>query len=105
VNWDIITDGMAEVTERGAFHTAGTEHIEGIDFAGKTGTAEVVGHDISSHMAKSKLLLPNVWFVGLTPRRNPELVVAVLWQNGEFSYTRPASALRSSPPTWRSNAV
>jgi penicillin-binding protein 2 len=86
VNWDIITDGMAEVTEPGAFHTAGTEHLEGIDFAGKTGTAEVVGHDISSHMAKSKLLLPNVWFVGLTPRRNPELVVAVLWQNGEFSY-------------------
>ena len=29
---------------------------------------------------------PNVWFVGVTPRRNPELVVAVLWQNGEFSY-------------------
>jgi hypothetical protein len=27
-----------------------------------------------------------VWFVGVTPRRNPELVVAVLWQNGEFSY-------------------
>jgi penicillin-binding protein 2 len=29
---------------------------------------------------------PNVWFVGVTPRRNPELVVAVLWQNGQFSY-------------------
>jgi penicillin-binding protein 2 len=86
VNWDIITDGMAQVTEPGAFHTAGTEHLEGIDFAGKTGTAEVVGHDLASHMAKSKLLLPNVWFVGVTPRRNPELVVAVLWQNGEFSY-------------------
>ena len=24
--------------------------------------------------------------MGLTPRRNPELVVAVLWQKGEFSY-------------------
>ena len=24
--------------------------------------------------------------MGLVPRRNPELVVAVLWQNGEFSY-------------------
>ena len=30
--------------------------------------------------------VPNAWFVGVTPRRNPELVVAVLWQNGEFSY-------------------
>jgi penicillin-binding protein 2 len=85
-NWEIITDGMAEVTEPGAFHTAESAHLEGIDFAGKTGTAEVVGHDISSHMAKSKALIPNVWFVGVTPRRNPELVVAVLWQNGEFSY-------------------
>ena len=27
-----------------------------------------------------------MWFVGVTPRRNPELVVAVLWQNGGFSY-------------------
>ncbi|MGB7549828.1 MAG: penicillin-binding protein 2 [Terracidiphilus sp.] len=85
-DWMTITDGMAEVTQPGAFHTAESAHLDGIDFAGKTGTAEVVGHDISSHMAKSHLLIPNVWFVGVTPRRNPELVVAVLWQNGEFSY-------------------
>ena len=83
---DIITDGMAEVTQPGAFHTAESAHLDGIDFAGKTGTAEVVGHDTSSHMAKTKAFIPNVWFVGVTPRRNPELVVAVLWQNGEFSY-------------------
>ena len=36
-NWTIITDGMAEVTEPGLFHTAGSAHLEGIDFAGKTG--------------------------------------------------------------------
>ena len=38
------------------------------------------------HEVKGKQFLPNTWFVGVTPRRNPELVVAVLWQNGEFSY-------------------
>jgi penicillin-binding protein 2 len=27
-----------------------------------------------------------VWFVGVTPRRNPELVVAVLFQNGDKSW-------------------
>jgi len=85
-NWMIITDGMEQVTEPGAFHTAESAHLNGIDFAGKTGTAEVVGHEAASHMAKSHSLVPNVWFVGVTPRRNPELVVAVLWQNGEFSY-------------------
>lgn len=83
-NWMTITDGMAEVTQPGAFHTAGSAHLEGIDFAGKTGTAQVVGHD--TKVAKSHATLPNVWFVGVTPRRNPELVVAVLWQNGSFSY-------------------
>ncbi len=84
--WMIITDGMAQVTEPGAFHTAGSAHLNGIDFAGKTGTAEVISDAALSHMAKTRDTQPNVWFVGLTPRRNPELVVAVLWQHGEFSY-------------------
>ena len=85
-NWVTITDGMAEVTQPGYLHTAGSAHLEGIDFAGKTGTAQVVGHDTQGHAAKGHVFIPNVWFVGVTPRRNPELVVAVLWQNGGFSY-------------------
>jgi penicillin-binding protein 2 len=85
-NWTTITDGMAEVTQPGYFHTAGSAHLEGIDFGGKTGTAQTMSHEALSRTAKSKSNLPNVWFVGVTPRRNPELVVAVLWQNGEFSY-------------------
>ena len=35
---------------------------------------------------KGRSTNPNVWFVGVTPRRNPELVVAVLWQNGNKSW-------------------
>jgi membrane peptidoglycan carboxypeptidase len=77
---------MAEVTEPGAFHTAGSAHLEGIDFGGKTGTAQVMSHEALGKTSKGKITNPNVWFVGVTPRRNPELVVAVLWQNGEFSY-------------------
>ena len=76
---------MAQVTEPGEFHTASSAHLEGIDFAGKTGTAEVVGHDAQGHELKGEQFVPNVWFVGVTPRRNPELVVAVLWQHGGFS--------------------
>jgi penicillin-binding protein 2 len=85
-NWEIITDGMAQVTEPGEFHTAGSAHLEGIDFAGKTGTAQQMSHEALEKSGKGKGTNPNVWFVGVTPRRNPELVVAVLWQNGEFSY-------------------
>jgi penicillin-binding protein 2 len=85
-NWTIITNGMAEVTEPGMFHTAGSAHLAGIDFAGKTGTAQVMSHEALSRSDKGRSSDPNVWFVGVTPRRNPELVVAVLWQHGEFSY-------------------
>jgi penicillin-binding protein 2 len=85
-NWVTITDGMAEVTQPGYFHTAGSAHLEGIDLAGKTGTAQLMSHEALGKTAKGRATYPNVWFVGVTPRRNPELVVAVLWQNGEFSY-------------------
>ncbi|MGA8042848.1 MAG: penicillin-binding protein 2 [Terracidiphilus sp.] len=84
--WTTITDGMAEVTEPGLYHTAGSAHLEGIDLAGKTGTAQVMSHEALDRTSKGRSTYPNVWFVGVTPRRNPELVVAVLWQNGEFSY-------------------
>ena len=85
-NWQIITDGMAEVTQPALYHTAGSAHLEGIDLAGKTGTAQLMSHEALGKTGKGMITRPNVWFVGVTPRRNPELVVAVLWQNGEFSY-------------------
>jgi len=85
-NWTIITDGMAAVTEPAYFHTAGSAHLEGIDIAGKTGTAQQMSHEALEKTNKNKSTYPNVWFVGVVPRRNPELVVAVLWQQGEFSY-------------------
>jgi len=85
-NWVTITDGMYQVTQPAAFHTAASAHLEGIDFGGKTGTAQVMSHEALGHSNKGRATNPNVWFVGVTPRRNPELVVAVLWQNGDKSY-------------------
>ncbi len=85
-DWMTITDGMAEVTQPGLYHTAGSAHLEGIDLAGKTGTAQVMSHEALDRTNKGRSTYPNVWFVGVTPRRNPELVVAVLWQHGEFSF-------------------
>jgi penicillin-binding protein 2 len=85
-NWEIITDGMAAVTQPALFHTAGSAHLEGIDLAGKTGTAQVMSHQALDKTNKGHNTRPNVWFVGVVPRRNPELVVAVLWEHGEFSY-------------------
>jgi penicillin-binding protein 2 len=85
-NWKIITDGMYEVTQPGLYHTASAEGLPGIDFAGKTGTAQLMSHQALDKTGKGKITYPNVWFVGVTPRRNPELVVAVLFQNGNKSW-------------------
>ena len=78
-NWQLITDAMANVTSS-PIGTAYAAHLDGIDFAGKTGTADVVSGRQKNSTNKSTL--PNAWFVGMTPRRNPDIAVAVLWEHG-----------------------
>jgi penicillin-binding protein 2 len=83
-NWMIITEGMAEATSPGVYNTAYASHLEGVDFAGKTGTAQVASHEAIKQLGGGKEFLPNGWFVGVIPRRNPEFVVAVLWEHGDW---------------------
>ena len=77
--WMTITEGMAAATTNG---TAAASHIEGVDFAGKTGTAQVVGSG-DTHV-KGGEKTPNSWFVGMVPRRNPELAIVVLQEHGDW---------------------
>jgi penicillin-binding protein 2 len=81
-NWETITDAMANVpTPMG---TAGSAHLQGIDFAGKTGSAQTISNQLKAKLANGKAdYKDNAWFVGVTPRRNPEIVVAVLFEGGE----------------------
>ena len=90
-NWQIITDDMAGVT--GPIGTAASAHLEGVDFAGKTGTAQVMSHSALAATGKGHNTVPNAWFVGIAPRRNPDIVVAVLWEhgNGGFNSARLAA--------------
>ncbi len=78
-NWQLITDAMAATTTSG---TAAPAHLEGIDFAGKTGTAQVVSHSAGMTSLGVGKERANAWFVGMAPRRNPDIVVAVLWEHG-----------------------
>jgi penicillin-binding protein 2 len=78
-NWETITDAMAAVTVTG---TASAVHLEGIDFAGKTGTAQLVNHSIGGNTLLTGNARANAWFVGMAPRRNPDIVVAVLAEHG-----------------------
>jgi penicillin-binding protein 2 len=80
-NWQLITDAMAQTTSSGTAHTS---HLEGIDFAGKTGTAQLVSHNFGEKAMGSGASRANAWFVGMAPRRNPDIVVAVLVEHGGF---------------------
>lgn len=82
-NWQTITDDMANVTSS-PIGTAYAAHIEGVDFAGKTGTAQVMSHTALAKTGKGHNTEPNAWFVGMAPRRNPDIVVAVLWEHGNW---------------------
>jgi penicillin-binding protein 2 len=54
-----------------------------LDIGGKTGTAQVASLQFVSASGSEVDLRDNAWFVGLAPRKNPEIVVAVLYQGGE----------------------
>ncbi|HUA91083.1 MAG TPA: penicillin-binding protein 2 [Terracidiphilus sp.] len=80
--WMTITDGMAAATTPGLYHTAEAAHLDGVDFAGKTGTAQVVGGGDTHTKGGEKT--PNAWFVGMVPRRNPEMAIVVLQEHGDW---------------------
>ncbi len=79
--WTFITDAMSRVLLPEG--TAPSAHIPGIDIAGKTGSAQVVSLALRAKAKNQDEFAQNGWFVGFTPRRNPDIVVCVLFQGGE----------------------
>ena len=76
-----VTQGMYGVVNEGG--TAGAVKLQGIEFCGKTGTAQVIGGEAKGRYTKGeKKFKDNAWFVGYAPRRNPEIVVSVLVEEG-----------------------
>jgi len=74
-----VTDAMyGVVNEPGG--TGGQLKLAGVEFSGKSGTAQVIGYDTRNRMGKQKKFEDNAWFVGYAPKRNPEICVAVLVQ-------------------------
>jgi penicillin-binding protein 2 len=82
-NWEIITDAMAQVVS--PVGTAALSQIKDVDMAGKTGSAQTISNMLKAKMSASEKLLhkDNGWFVGVEPRRNPEIVVCGLYEEGE----------------------
>jgi penicillin-binding protein 2 len=79
--WTLITDAMSRVLLPEG--TAPSAHIPGVDIAGKTGSAQVVSLALRAKAKNDDEFAQNGWFVGFTPRRNPDIVVCVLFQGGE----------------------
>jgi penicillin-binding protein 2 len=79
--WTFITDAMSRVLLPEG--TAQSAHIPGIDIAGKTGSAQIVSLALRAKHKNSDEFAQNGWFVGFTPRRNPDIIVCVLFEGGE----------------------
>jgi penicillin-binding protein 2 len=79
--WNLITDAMSRVLLPEG--TAQSAHIEGIDIAGKTGSAQTVSLALRAKHTQNEDFAQNGWFVGFTPRRNPEIIVVTLFEGGE----------------------
>jgi len=80
-DWETITDAMALVpTPTGTDNSA---HLEGIDFAGKTGSAQTMSNALAARMGHAHSVKDNAWFVGFAPRRDPDIAVCVLFEAGE----------------------
>jgi penicillin-binding protein 2 len=72
---DRVKDGMYGVVEVG---TGGRAKLPGIEVCGKTGSAQT-GSD--AYM-KAHHLETNAWFVGFAPRKDPQIVVVALYEEG-----------------------
>jgi penicillin-binding protein 2 len=74
-----VVAGMCAVVNE--WGTASASRIPGITMCGKTGTAQLASNDLL-RLKNSSDWHDNAWFVGFAPPENPEIVVAVLWENG-----------------------
>ncbi|HTZ73026.1 MAG TPA: penicillin-binding protein 2 [Candidatus Aquilonibacter sp.] len=73
-----ITDALWGVVNEPDGTTSETVKLQNVDFAGKTGTAQTESFALQARLGKH--IKENGWFIGIAPRRNPEIVVAALVQ-------------------------
>jgi penicillin-binding protein 2 len=88
-----VTQALFGVVNEGG--TASASRLQGIEFCGKTGSAQVISEQGLRRVGRgSHEFKDNAWFVGFAPRRNPEIVVAVLVQEGQHGASVAAPIAR-----------
>ncbi|MGI8692214.1 MAG: peptidoglycan D,D-transpeptidase FtsI family protein [Geodermatophilaceae bacterium] len=78
-----LTEMMVSVVENGTGQNA---RIDGVEVAGKTGTAEV-----------DEGIAPHAWFAGFAPADNPQIAVAVFIANGGDSGSETTGGRAAAP--------
>lgn len=74
-----VTQGMyGVINEPGG--TGNSIKLQGIEFCGKSGSAQMMSYAAASRMGMGKGKNDG-WFVGFAPRRNPEIIVAAVVQD------------------------
>jgi penicillin-binding protein 2 len=77
----IVRDGMwAVLNEPGG--TAFASRVPGLETAGKTGTAQVVGRDSMGGKDPKGKLEDHAWFAAFAPLQDPQMAVVVFVENG-----------------------
>jgi penicillin-binding protein 2 len=86
-NWELVTEALHRVVS-GATGTARRVKIREMSFAGKTGTAQVIGLQTLKQLgyrsedALDPRFRSHSWFAGFGPVDSPEVVIVVLIENG-----------------------
>ena len=75
-----VVAGMYGVVNEGG--TAAIARLPGVEFCGKTGTAQLVSNEYLLRN-KTRVVKDNAWFVGFAPRQNPEIAIVALFEAGE----------------------
>jgi penicillin-binding protein 2 len=77
---DAVTQGLRDVVSDEG--TAASAQVEGVDFGGKTGSAQVVSNEAFQRLGGGHRYLDNSWFVGVYPVKHAEISVCVLFEHG-----------------------
>jgi penicillin-binding protein 2 len=83
-NVNKVIYGMYGVVNEGG--TGGRARIPGLTVCGKTGSAQIVSHDLLKRRKQKETEKDNGWFVGFAPEESPEIVIAALFENGVHGY-------------------
>jgi len=88
----LVKKGLWSVVNRNR-GTAHASQLRSIEFAGKTGTAQVVGRKAVEGLDEDQIKLmhrDHAWFVAYAPAENPRIAISVIVEHGEHGSTAAA---------------